>query len=305
VAKKPADIWGVPIPSASDVVGYLNNAVNQGRVASGDKDAILPGDKGVRNLGVGISMTNDYLNPYANTTKQLLGMAAGNEGAQAKFAKSLAKDVAITAAGAGAGLAIGKGLNKGAQMVGAAIEEGKIVNPSAMFENFAKGNKIIVHGSTQTGMSELLPKSGSIAMPKDEVLFGWNPRAKNSGDWIDRNALNYTNPKDPAKIGRGRLTGEKPGSVYIASTPKKNTGPVTTTEKLKNQQRMVVSKSPGKVITEIQAPSTRIFETYIPGSSNDYINFRDKLARELRKAGVLPTKFKIPKPYKGPVAQDF
>ena len=63
MAKKPKDIWGVPFPSAQDVVDFMNNAVNQGRVASGDKAAVLPGDQGVRNLGRGISMTNDYLNP--------------------------------------------------------------------------------------------------------------------------------------------------------------------------------------------------------------------------------------------------
>ena len=110
MAKKPKDIWGVPLPSPKDVVNYLNNAVNQGRVAAGDKAAVLPGDQGVRNLGRGVSIANDYLNPYANTTKQLLGMAAGNEGAQAKFAKSLAKDVAITGAAAGVGMVAGKGI---------------------------------------------------------------------------------------------------------------------------------------------------------------------------------------------------
>ena len=305
MAAKPKDIWGIPTPSAKDVVNFLNNAVNLGRTASGDKAAVLPGDKGVRTVGRGISMTNDYLNPYANTTKQLLGTVAGNPGAESRFAKSLAKDAAITAAAAGVGYVAGKGINKATQIIQSGIEEGKYVNPSAMIDNFVKGNKIIVHGSTERGMTELLPHSGSIAMPKDKVLFGWNPRAENAGGWIDRNALNYTNPKDPVFLGRRRITGEEPGSVYIASTPKKNTGPVRTSEKLKNQQRMVVSTSPGKVIKEIPAPSTKIFETYIPGSAMDYTNFRDKLARELRKAGVLPTKFPIPKPYKGPVAQDF
>ena len=305
MAPKPKDIWGIPTPSAKDVVSFLNNAVNLGRTASGNKTALTPGDAGVRTMGRGISLTNDYLNPYANTTKQLLGMAAGNPGAEAKFAKSLAKDVVITGVSAGVGYAAGKGIQKGTQAFNQAVSEGRIVNPSAALNNFINGEKIIVHGSTQRGLTELVPNSGSIAMPKDEVLFGWNPRAENSGHWIDRNALNYTNPKDPVFYGRRRITGEEPGSVYIASTPKKNTGPVKTSEKLKNQQRMVVSTSPGKVITEIPAPSTKIFETYIPGSAMDYTNFRDRLARELRKAGVLPTKFPIPKPYKGPVAQDF
>lgn len=308
MARKPKDIWGLPFPSAQDVVSFMNKTVRDAQIASGDRQA-RPGtaEYALRDMGRGISATNDYLNPFANTTKQLLGLAAGNEGAREKFAKSLAGDVAITAAAGGVGVAAAKGLNKGARIVGAAIEEGRIVNPSAMVSNFARGNKIIVHGSTQRGLNELIPKSGSIAMPKDEVLFGWDPRAKKSGSWLPTNSLNYTNPKDPARMGRSRITGEQPGSVYIASTPKKKTGSVVTEEKkLRNKDKMLVSRAPAKVIKEIPAPSTKFFETYIPGATSDYVDFKIKLAKELRKAGVFPKDHPIPRPYKEfPVADDF
>jgi len=148
MAKKPKDVWGIPIPSASDVVSFLNNAVNAGRVASGDKQAVTPGDAGVRTLGRGISLTNDYLNPYANTTKQLLGMAAGNEGAQAKFAKSLARDVAITGAGAGIGVGAVKGV-KAAQEAGL----------GARAVNAVTGKKIIVVGTKSNPVVESITKT--------------------------------------------------------------------------------------------------------------------------------------------------
>lgn len=164
MAKKPADIWGVPIPSPKDVVNYLNNAVNQGRVASGDKAAVLPGDQGVRNLGRGISMTNDYLNPYANTTKQLLGMAAGNPGAEAKFAKSLARDVAITGAAVGLGKAAGPAI-KAAQNTGL----------PARLKNTIKGETILVHGSPVKGLPTIEARTGSNRLPDDKVVFGWDP----------------------------------------------------------------------------------------------------------------------------------
>jgi hypothetical protein len=111
MARKPKDVWGIPLPSPKDVVDYFNNAVSQARTASGDSQA-KPGtsDFAVRNLGRGVSMINDSVNPYANTTKQLLGVVAGNPDAEAKFAKSLAKDIAITAAGVGVGKVAGKGI---------------------------------------------------------------------------------------------------------------------------------------------------------------------------------------------------
>jgi len=141
----------------------------------------------------------------------------------------------------------------------------------------------------------LEPTSGSIAMPKDKVLFGWDPRVKRSGNFVDRTLLNYTNPKNPEKGGR-RLAGEQPGSVYVASVPKKNVGSVVTNKKIPSINRMVVSRSPGKIISEIPAPSTKMFDEYDPNAVNNYANFRDELGRALRQAGVQPKKIPVKKP---------
>ena len=182
MAPKPKDIWGVPIPSPKDVVNHLNNAVNQGRVASGDKAAILPGDQGVRNLGRGISMTNDYLNPYANTTKQLLGMAAGNPGAEAKFAKSLARDVAITGAAVGLGKAAAKAANAAA---GSSI--GQRVG------NAVRGETVVLHGSPISGMKTIEPRT---ALQNDELgpqVWSMRPTKTTSVESIVEGTYPYAN----------------------------------------------------------------------------------------------------------------
>jgi hypothetical protein len=182
MAPKPKDIWGVPLPSPKDVVNFLNNAVNQGRVASGDKAAILPGDQGVRNLGRGISMTNDYLNPYANTTKQLLGMAAGNPGAEAKFAKSLARDVAITGAAVGLGKAAAKAANAAA---GSSI--GQRVG------NAVRGETVVLHGSPISGMKTIEPRT---ALQNDELgpqVWSMRPTKTTSVESIVEGTYPYAN----------------------------------------------------------------------------------------------------------------
>jgi len=161
MAKKPADVWGLPIPSPKDVVDFMNNAVNLGRTASGDKAALTPGDKGVRTMGQGVSLANDYLNPYANTTKQLLGMAAGNPGAEAKFAKSLAKDIAITAAGAGDGYAAKKTVK--------AVQESGL---PARIGNMVKNEQVFVHGSPVQGIKTLMPHSPTTAYQEIPSIYG-------------------------------------------------------------------------------------------------------------------------------------
>ena len=209
--------------------------------------------------------------------------------------KALAKQAAVNAAALGTGYVAAKVVQKGTQVIASGIKEGKYVNPVAAIENFVKGNKIIMHSSSQQGLPLLKPVSGSIAMPRDQVLFGWNPRSRRSLSSIDRPLLNFTNPKNPEKGGT-RTTGANSGSVYVASIPKKSAGPVVTNKKIPNKNRMIVSTSPGKIISEIPAPSTRMFDEYDPNSYENYLNFQDRLGRELRKAGVLPKQIPLRNP---------
>jgi hypothetical protein len=276
VAPKPKDIWGVPLPSPKDVVNYLNNAVNAGRVASGDKAAILPGDQGVRNLGRGISMTNDYLNPYANTTKQLLGMAAGNQDAQAKFAKSLARDVAITGAAVGLGKAAGKAANAAA---GSSI--GQRVG------NAIRGETVVVHGSPIPGIKTIEPRAALQTDYLGPQVWSMRPTKTTSVKQVVETTYPYAN--------KGRAMG---GQLYVAKVPTKatNMNPVIKNEEMSavekfrfenygikpdkrprikpNDEYLIRSSQPGKVVSEVSTEGKSMQE------------LTEIMKRELKAAGV-------------------
>jgi hypothetical protein len=276
MAPKPKDIWGIPTPSAQDVVSFLNNAVNLGRTASGDKQAVTPGDAGVRTMGRGISLTNDYLNPYANTTKQLLGMAAGNPGAEAKFAKSLARDVAITGAAVGLGAAAGKAINAAGK-----------TSIAQRIGNAARGETVVLHGSPMSGMKTIEPR---VALQNDELgaqVWSMRPTKTTSVESIVEGTYPYAN-KNRDMTGR----------LYVAKVPTKatNMNPIikeqemSAVEKFRfenygikptprpnikpNDEWLIRSSKPGKVISE----------TPIAGKSVQELTAVMK--KELKAAGV-------------------
>jgi hypothetical protein len=271
---KPKDVWGLPIPSASDVVSFLNNAVNVGRLASGDKQAVTPGDAGVRTLGMGISKTNDYLNPYANTTKQLLGMAAGNEGAQAKFAKSLARDVAITGAAVGAGKVAGKAI--------AAVAN---TGAPARLKNAITGDAILVHGSPVQNLKAIEPRAGSARFPDKTVAFGWNPKEylPNNPTQMTTNAMKHTGTLSTAQAAgfskiRGTMPAASPGgSVYVV---KGKTSQNIVTNKDENFMMAIKDKMP--VLQEFKLKNYIVSEpSAIRGNpSNNYFD-EQKLRQDI------------------------
>ena len=290
MASKPKDIWGIPTPSAQDVVSFLNNAVNLGRTASGDKAAVLPGDKGVRTMGRGISMTNDSLNPYANTTKQLLGMAAGNPGAEAKFAKSLAKDIAIT----GAAVGLGKVANKA---VTAAANTGV---PSKL-KNAITGDAILVHGSPQPNLKAIDPRTGSARFPDKKVAFGWNPKEylPNNPTQLTNNAMQHTGTMSTAQAaGFGKIRGSMPaaspgGSVYVV---KGKTSQNIVTNKDENFMMAIKDEMP--VLKEFKLKNYVVSEpSAIPGKPSD--NYFDE--QKLRKDVIASIKASGGKTQKNPV----
>jgi hypothetical protein len=212
---------------------------------------VLPGDKGVRTLGMGISRTNDYLNPYANTTKQLLGMAAGNEGAQAKFAKSLARDVAITGAAAGAGLVLGKGVKT--------VEESGL---PARIGNMIKNEQVFVHGSPVKGIKTLLPHSPTKAYQEIPSVYGMRVTPKS--------LINSKRPEAPLSSvvestgsyaqGVQKYGLEPDGSLYITKFNRKDLtlgqpkgSTIQSTLGYKDIDTIAInsSKAPTKVYSEI------------------------------------------------------
>jgi len=290
MARKPKDVWGIPIPSASDVVSFLNNAVNVGRTASGDKQAMTPGDAGVRTMGRGVSLVNDYINPYANTTKQLLGVAAGNPGAEAKFAKSLARDVAITGAAVGLGAAAGKAV-KATQQSGI----------PARLKNAITGDAILVHGSPAPNLKAIEPRAGSARFPDKEVAFGWNPKEylPNNPTQLTTNAMKHTGTLSTAQAaGFGKVRGTMPaaspgGSLYVV---KGKTSQNIVTNKDENFMMAIKDKMP--VLQEFKLKNYVVSEpSAIPGKpSNNYFD-----EQKLRQDVIASIKASGGKTQKNPV----
>lgn len=250
MAKKPKDIWDLPSPS--DVVEFMNRAVRTGQVASGDREA-LPGTAdaylNVRGIGKTISQANDLVNPFANTTKQLLGIASGNPGAEAKFAKSLAGEAAITAALAGVGVAVGKGAK-------AVVKTGL----PARFGNIIRNEKVVVHASPIKGMTSIEPRLGSNQLPEENVVFGWDPQKPGMDYRITRAASPYLTKNQTGEVG----------SYYVAKIKNKE---IVTPQHLKNSAQ-VVSSGPAKVVGEVSA------------LNKDFKVIDTELKRQLRLAGA-------------------
>jgi hypothetical protein len=110
MAPKPRDVWGIPIPNAKDVVSYINSAMNTLSIASGDKPALTPGANAVRRSGEAVSYVNSAINPFAETSKKLIGQAAGKPGANKALAKSVGVDAAVALTAALGGKAVSQGV---------------------------------------------------------------------------------------------------------------------------------------------------------------------------------------------------
>jgi hypothetical protein len=194
------DVWGIPIPDAKDVVSYISSAMNTLSIASGDKPALTPGDNAVRRSGEAVSYLNSAINPFAETSKKLIGQAAGKPGANKALAKSVGVDVAVALTAALGGKAVAKGA-----------------------QAFSDSRQMYygIHGSPTTGLSKIVPQTGrntegfnrnvkgmlgadaQILSPK---VFSYKPEPEN----IDA----VTKYAQDAKIGSG--------SVYLVKTKAKN-----------------------------------------------------------------------------------
>ena len=205
MAPKSRDVWGIPIPDAKDVVSYINNTMNTLMIASGDKPALTPGDLAVRRSGEAVSLVNSAINPFAETSKKLIGQAAGKPGANKALAKSVGVDavVALTAALGG----------KAASSAANAIARSGII-PRVV--NKATGQIVVVHGTGRPIVGKTIkPVAGSPISPDVPAVSTWNTeygKGKNRGqEWIYSNAQEYAyrpywNPLSKTEVpGRGNF----------------------------------------------------------------------------------------------------
>jgi hypothetical protein len=265
MAPKPRDVWGIPIPNAKDVVSYISNAMNTLSIASGDKPALTPGANAVRRSGEAVSYLNSAINPFAETSKKLIGQAAEKPGANKALAKSVGVDavVALTAALGG----------KAASSAANAIARSGIV-PRVV--NKATGQQVLVHGTPDFEKligNRLMPKAGSPGSPDEKVVFGYNPQFKGSGtaDYLEGSVKQYTGPK---------------GGAVIAKFPKKSLKNLEYQENnpgLVNQMAAkgnpVDPKNPPWVLS--QSPARIVAKVPVAGG-----DFKNQLAKELKLAGA-------------------
>ena len=138
-------------------------------------------------------------------------------------------------------------VTEGALMAGAGGVAGRAAKTAvtAARGSYALGKRV-VHGSPVQGLKKIEPRLGSAARPKENVAYGWNPKAFQN----KQNIVNYA-----GEYARG-------GSYYVGKVPRSGI--------VKNENKgVVVSKAPIKVKKEIRATSPdagRQIDKALPGS---------------------------------------
>lgn len=186
-------------------------------------------------------------------------MAATGSSTPSALYKTAAVNLAAGATGYGA-----------ANVVGKAIQSGRVVNPAAAARNLVSGQRVVVHGSPKSSLTVLKPSTGSKTLPSDNVLFSWNPRKANMSNEIHRNAAYYANKAEDA------------GSIYVAKVPKRATTrhPKQT---VRNSKKMLITRGEGQIVSEV--PLRKPFQELSPAERKTVAK---NVQAELRKAGVQP-----------------
>ena len=273
VADKPK---GLDLPSPTEVVNWASGIVASGRMAAGQTQAVTPGDKGVRKMGQGISMANDILNPYSNTTKKLLGFAVNQDRKSLnELTKSAAVDALITGAAAGVAKTVQVGINK-------TVETGL----AARIQNMVKGETVLVHGSPVRGIQELQP-SFSRARPDEARVFGMRTDVPLKAQGATQSVVTgYA--EGSSWTDKGLNLPEGGGSLYVFKAPKKTTD-LPAYPKLPKTQQFTESgrpiiQLPPPVATSSASPGRVVAEIPLQGKSTGMV--RDLLKEELKKAGA-------------------
>jgi len=272
VADKPKSL---DLPSPSDVVNYASSLVNTARAAAGQ--TTNPRDKGVRTLGMGISIANTAINPYSETTKKLLG-AAVNRDRQSLTA--LSKSAALDAAITGGAIVAGKGIQAG---INTAANSGI----PARIGNKITGQTVLVHGSPVRGLNEIKP-SLSRAMPNEARVFGMRTDVPLNVQGATQSVTTgYAEGSSWVGTSRGQLP-PGGGSLYVIKTPKKTTDLPAYPKKPATPQftesgRPII-QFPPSVATSSASPAKVAGEVTLRGKTPGEV--QAALRAELKKAGA-------------------
>jgi hypothetical protein len=243
MAPKSRDVWGIPIPDAKDVVSYISNAMNTLSIASGDKPALTPGASAVRRSGEAVSYVNSAINPFAETSKKLIGQAAGKPGANKALAKSVGVDAAVALTAALGGKAVQKVANaykeaKSTVQVnnvlihgGAGVLEGGVINPK-----FVQGNTVELNQQALSRTENVINQyQKNVNFTKEQVAipgsYAYNNKSKSLAQiaqgekaiadtkkWVEiAKRDNYFSAVDDANSAYGFK-----GAYHVVKPPKQN-----------------------------------------------------------------------------------
>jgi hypothetical protein len=273
VADKPKSL---DLPSPNEVVNWASGIVASGRTAAGQTQAVTPGDKGVRTMGQGISMANNMLNPYSNTSKKLLGFAVNQDRKSLnELTKSAAVDALITGAAAGVAKTVQVGINK-------TVETGL----AARIQNMVKGETVLVHGSPVRGITELQP-SFSRAIPNEKRVFGMRTDVPLQAQFQTQ-SVTTGYATGGSWVDKGRELPPGGGSLYVFKAPKKTTDlppyPKTPKTPQFTESGRPIIQLPPTVATSTKSPGRVVAEIPLRGKRPDVV--RDLLKEELKKAGA-------------------
>jgi hypothetical protein len=174
--------------------------------------------------------------------------------------------------------------------------------------------KTVVHGSPERGLKYIDPQYGSRAMPKDKVVFSWNPKAFGTpgarnryerGETIVDTAGDYTVPKDSdIDYDDYFLNSDDLGSFYVGKM--KRGSIVNPPENAVNRpfaKLMTVGTKPIKVTAEIPAnveyPAEAVADALKRGGVGIFDStpkISDLAKKMAEKAGQVVSKIPTPSP---------
>ena len=155
--------------------------------------------------------------------------------------------------GVGAAGAIGGGV--------AAVRSGA----AARAINKVRKQEVFLHGSPQPNLKTLEPRTGSRALPSENVVYGWDLKSPGASNWATKNSVTIRNRQD-----------QNAGTVYVAKAPK---------SAIKNRAddvnwSVVTSSQPAKVVKGLEIPKN-MGDEY----SDSFKEFDRMVKKAVKRAG--------------------
>jgi hypothetical protein len=145
---------------------------------------------------------------------------------------NLAKTAAVNAAAAAVGAAAAKVAGKAVAATGI----------PARVANKVTGQQVMIHASPTRGLTQIDPRLGSRALPKEKVVYGFDPKA----ELFPTQAAALM----PGQVHQKAARSGSLGSVYVVKTPRR----AVRDRSLDVGESVLTSTAPAKVVKELPIP---------------------------------------------------